>query len=278
MPSAVNPGGSTEIRFEGVGMTFAGRSGRVEALRDIEECAAAGSFVSIVGPSGCGKSTLLSITAGLHTPTTGGVRIGDRVVTGPDRGVGMVFQEDSTLAWRSTLKNVTFGMEIAGVPHAERVRRAQAMIDLVGLSGFEQVPPSALSGGMRQRVSIARTLALEPSVLLMDEPFGALDQQTRLIVGQELLRIWHETRTTILFVTHDISEAVLLAQEVWVMSHRPGRIIDRVAVALPDERDLDLVSTPEFNAITNRIWDSVRGEALLAFRQDEAVESRSSGG
>ncbi|MFP5465843.1 MAG: ABC transporter ATP-binding protein, partial [Gammaproteobacteria bacterium] len=181
---------------------------------------------------------------------------------------GMVFQEDSTLPWKTVMQNVEFGLKIAGMQPAPRRERAQEMIDLVALHGFENHYPAQLSGGMRQRVAIARTLALDPRVLLMDEPFGALDQQTRLIVGEELLRIWRATRKTVVFVTHDIQEAVLLSQQVWVMSYRPGRIIDVVDVGLPDDRDAAVVSSHEFNEISNRIWDRVRGEAMRGFEQE----------
>ena len=228
-----------------------------------------GSFVSIVGPSGCGKSTLLNVVAGLQAPSKGHVTIGTRRVAGPNRSLGIVFQEESTLPWKTVLGNVRFGMSVAGVSKAEQVRRAAAMIDLVGLDGFEQSYPAQLSGGMRQRVAIARTLAMDPDVLLMDEPFGALDQQTRIILGGELLRIWEATGKTVLFVTHDIQEAVLLSRQVWVMSYRPGRIIDVVDIDLPDHRDTTIVSTPRFNQLSNQIWDVVRAEAMLGFAQEE---------
>src|SRR5882757_533857 len=211
------------------------------------------SFVSVVGPSGCGKSTLLG------------------VVTGLDRRVGLVFQEDSTLPWKTVTDNVRFAMQIAGVERSEQRRRAREAIELVGLTGFESAHPSMLSGGMRQRVALARSLALEPSVLLMDEPFAALDQQTRLLLGAEILRIWRRTHQTVLFVTHDLSEAILLSQQVWVMSYRPGRIIDVVDIDLPADRDASVVSTPEFNRLQNRVWESLRAESLRGFRQESEV-------
>lgn len=257
------------LRFDDVGMAYvrqlAGKQDTLQAIERVEETVERGRFVSIVGPSGCGKSTLLLIAAGLLKPTRGAVWLSGKQITKPDRSIGMVFQEDSTLPWRSVLANVCFGLEIAGVPHREQLARAQPMIELVGLQGFEHAKPAALSGGMRQRVPIARTLALDPDVLLMDEPFAALDQQTRLLLGSELVRIWQTTHKTVLFVTHDIQEAVLLAQEVWVMSYRPATILDHVPVELPYPRGIELVATPEFNTIANRLWTSIQGEAKKAF-------------
>ncbi|MFB9836029.1 ABC transporter ATP-binding protein [Actinoallomurus acaciae] len=227
-------------------------------------------FVSIVGPSGCGKSTLLNVVAGLQRPTSGTVEIDGARVTGPDRRTGMVFQEDSTLPWKTVTENIVFGMRVLGVPKKERAARARAMVELVGLQGFESAYPSMLSGGMRQRVALARTLAQRPSVLLMDEPFAALDQQTRLLLGAEVRRIWGRTQQTVLFVTHDMSEALLMSQQVWVMSYRPGRIIDVIDVDLPDDRDAGVVSTPRFNELRNRMWESLQKEAMRGFIAESA--------
>jgi NitT/TauT family transport system ATP-binding protein len=237
----------------------------VEAIRHVDETIEAGRFVAIVGPSGCGKSTLLSLIAGLQQPTSGEIAVGDRVMKSPSRSVGVVFQEESTLPWKTVVDNVRFGMVVAGISRREQEERAAAMIALVGLRGFETAYPPELSGGMRQRVAIARTLALDPTAMLMDEPFGALDQQTRLLIGGEVRRIWRETNKTVVFVTHDIQEAIMLSQEVWVMSYRPGRIIDKVEINLPDERDTDAIGSDAFNADFNRIWGLVRGEAMQAF-------------
>ncbi len=263
----------TYLRFDDVGMVYErhlnGRQDTLEAINRVDENVSRGRFVSIVGPSGGGKSTLLLIAAGLIKPSRGAVWLGGNQITGPDRNIGIVFQEDSTLPWRTVMANVCFGLEVAGATSAEQQRRAREMIDLVGLTGFEHVKPSVLSGGMRQRVPIARTLALDPEVLLMDEPFAALDQQTRLLLGAELVRIWLATNKTVLFVTHDIQEAVLLAQEVWVMSYRPATILDHVAVDLPYPRGIELVATPEFNATANRVWATVQGEAKKAFAASE---------
>lgn len=241
----------------------------VVALDQISQDIPRSSFVAIVGPSGCGKSTLLNVVAGLQRAGSGSVEVHGAVVSKPRRDVGVVFQDDSTLAWRSVMDNVRFAMQVAKVGRAEQRRRAQEAIDLVGLSGFESVFPAGLSGGMRQRVALARTLALRPEVLLMDEPFAALDQQTRLLLGAEVLQIWRQTRQTVCFVTHDISEALILSQQVWVMSFRPGRIIDVIDVDLPDDRDVSVVSTPEFNRLHARVWGSLEAEAKRGFAYDQ---------
>jgi NitT/TauT family transport system ATP-binding protein len=278
---SVTPGGITDaarpdqgdgangIAIDQVSMRFGTGAGALHAIDGITQTVDSGSFVSIVGPSGCGKSTLLSIVAGLQAPSSGTVTIGQRRVEGPDRAVGVVFQEDSTLPWKTVLENAAFGLSIAGVRREERLARAREMVELVGLQGFEHSYPAMLSGGMRQRVAIARALAMRPQVLLMDEPFGALDQQTRLIIGAELLRIWEQTGKTVLFVTHDIQESVLLSREVWVMSYRPGRILDVIPIDLPERRDASIVGTPRFSALAGRIWDAVRSEAMRGFQDEE---------
>ncbi|MEE6287334.1 ABC transporter ATP-binding protein [Georgenia sp. MJ173] len=257
------------IKITDVGVKFPSSRGTVTAVENVTQDIPESSFVSIVGPSGCGKSTLLSVIAGLQKPTSGGVSIHGRPVTGPDRNIGFVFQEDSTLPWRDVAENVSFAMQMGGVRREEQKRRAQQAIDLVGLTGFEHAYPATLSGGMRQRVALARTLALEPNVVLMDEPFAALDQQTRIFLGAEVRQIWARTHQTIVFVTHDISEAILLSQQVWVMSYRPGTIIDVIDVDLPAERDASIVSTHEFNELHNRIWSSLQEESMRGFQQEE---------
>lgn len=264
------PETANEIGFDRVGKDFPLPSGRtVHAVEEVTGTVPAGQFISIVGPSGCGKSTLLAIVAGLESASSGTVTVGGEPVAGPRRDIGMVFQEESTLPWRSALRNVTFGMEVAGVPRSERAHRADAMLSMVGLAEFAAERPARLSGGMRQRLAIARTLALQPSVLLMDEPFGSLDQQTRLILGAQLLRIWREVQLTVLFVTHSIEEAVLLSTEVWVMSYRPGRIIDRVPIDLPYPRGFEVVGTDQFNEYANRLWATIRRESLRGFTDTE---------
>jgi NitT/TauT family transport system ATP-binding protein len=264
---------SAGISLDDVRVEFASRDGGdpVVAVDGVTRDIPARGFVSVVGPSGCGKSTLLSVIAGLRATSSGRVKIGDRTVSGPDRDVGVMFQEDSTLPWKNVADNVRFPLQIAGVRRSEQASRAQEAIDLVGLGGFERRHPAELSGGMRQRVALARTLAMRPSVMLMDEPFAALDQQTRLLLGAEVRRIWGETHQTVLFVTHDISEAILLSQQVWVMSYRPGTIIDAVDVDLPADRDVAVVATPGFNELQNRIWEKLRAESMRGFAQENQV-------
>lgn len=261
----------SEIKIDGLQVAFETPSGTVRAVDTITQRVPAQGFVSIVGPSGCGKSTLLNVVAGLTRATEGSVHIDGKQVTGPDRNIGVVFQEDSTLPWRTVRENVQFALQIAGASKAEQRQRAQAAIDLVGLKSFEDAYPSMLSGGMRQRVALARTLALQPGVVLMDEPFAALDQQTRIFLGAEVRQIWKRSAQTVMFVTHDIGEAILLSQQVWVMSYRPGKIMDVVDVDLPEERDPSVVSTPRFNELHNRIWSSLQAESMRGFRVQEGA-------
>jgi NitT/TauT family transport system ATP-binding protein len=257
------------IQLDDVRVEFDTPSGKVIAVNGVTQQVPAGGFVSLVGPSGCGKSTLLAVISGLTRATSGQVAVGGKTVTRPGRGIGVVFQEESTLPWRTVQENVQFALQIAGVDKGEQVERANWAIDLVGLKGFEKSYPSMLSGGMRQRVALARTLALEPGVVLMDEPFAALDQQTRIFLGAEVRDIWQRSQQTVLFVTHDISEAILLSQQVWVMSYRPGRIIDVIDVDLPEHRDASIVSSPAFNELHNRVWSSLQEESKRGFRQQE---------
>lgn len=269
----VNP--DAAIDFRAIGKVFSSDEKSVTALKDITATVPAGTFVSIVGPSGCGKSTLLALAAGLDTATSGEVYVSGSPVRGPRHDVGFVFQEDSTLPWRSALDNVTFGLQVRGVPRKRREEIGREMLALVGLSQFASQTPRKLSGGMRQRLAIARTLALGPDTLLMDEPFGALDHQTRLFLGGELLRIWSETDAAVLFVTHDIDEAVLLANEVWVMSYRPGRIVDRVPVPFDYPRDLNIIASPEFGELTGRIWGTLEEESRAGYQAENAYEASS---
>jgi NitT/TauT family transport system ATP-binding protein len=251
------------VALDRVGMSFDSGDVVTEAIASVSGRVADGRFVSVIGPSGCGKSTLLDIVGGLQRPTSGRVTVAGEEVTGPRRDTAMVFQEDSTLHWRTVSENVTFGLEVAGVGRGERARRTQEMIELVGLQGFEDHRPRQLSGGMKQRVAIARALVLDPSILLMDEPFGALDQQTRMFVGLELLRIWAETRKSVLFVTHDIQEAVFLSDEVWVMSHRPSTIKEVLQIELGRPRDSGVLNDPRFHEYTGRLWELLSEEATV---------------
>ncbi len=256
----------TILKVSGVGHIFVpeDRTRPVEALRDIDFEIRAGEFVAIVGPSGCGKSTLCDLVAGLLRPTRGTLLLKDEPIRGPHPAVGIVFQEDSTLPWLTTLENVGFGLRMRGIPRAEWESRAARMMELVGLATFGRHYPRQLSGGMRQRVAIARTLLLDPELILMDEPFGALDAQTRLLLGEELLQIWQRVGATILFITHDIGEAVRLADRVIVMSARPGRIKRVVDVPLLRPRSLDdPAALAEADRLVAAIWRDLRAEASI---------------
>jgi NitT/TauT family transport system ATP-binding protein len=220
-----------------------------------------GHFVSVIGPSGCGKSTLFNVIGGLMEGYEGSVLIDGHRLNGTHRDVGMVFQEESTFPWLSTLENVAFPLDVAGMPKSERNDRARALLRLVGLEGFENRYPSELSGGMRQRVAIARTLAVEPKLLLMDEPFGALDEQTRLLLGDQVLRIHRELGQTALLITHSITEAVQLSDRVVVMTYRPGRVKRIVDIDLPRPRSSEIMKSPEFGHLVAAIWDDLRDEA-----------------
>ena len=251
------------VVFEDVEKVFPAAPGQphgVVAVTGITERIEPGEFVVLLGPSGCGKSTLLSMVAGLERPTSGSMRVGVRRLDGPSEGLSMVFQEDALFPWRTALANAEFGLESLRLPRAERRRRALAALDLVGLRNFAGHYPRQLSGGMRQRVSIARALAVDPDVLLMDEPFGALDQQNRYYLAMELLRIWEETGKTIIFVTHDIGEAVLLSVRVWLMSPRPGTIEKKVTIDLPRPRTLETMATERFHEITDDLWTTLSNQ------------------
>lgn len=241
-----------------------GQARTLEVIRQISQDVPHGRFVSLIGPSGCGKTTLFEIIAGLRPSTSGDVFVLGQRVASPHPQLGVVFQEDSVLPWRNVVQNVAFGLEIRRVPRDRREALARAAIDLVGLSGFEHAYPRELSGGMRQRVAIARALTTEPEVLLMDEPFGALDQQTRVYLGTELLRIWERTRNTILFVTHAIDEAVQLSDEVWVMTHRPMQIKEVITIDLPRPRGVDTLRAVRFHELTSKLWELLAPEAEKA--------------
>jgi NitT/TauT family transport system ATP-binding protein len=238
----------------------------LEALRGIDLTIERGEFISVVGPSGCGKTTFLRIVAGLEHATGGEVMLDGRVVREPGGDRGFVFQNDSLLPWRTVFTNAIVGREVAGAIGPEDRKRTMELLKLVGLEGFENYHPRQLSGGMRQRVNLARALAIDPEILLMDEPFAALDAQTREIMQSELLRIWERGQKTVLFVTHQIDEAVYLSDRVLVFARRPGRLQEEVKITLPRPRSLDIKRTPEFVAIVDRIWrlieDDVRAAAL----------------
>lgn len=220
--------------------------------------------MAIIGPSGCGKSTFLRIIDGLVPPDSGSVYLGGKEVTGPGKGRGMVFQGFDLFPWRTTLKNVEFGLELLGVPKAERVERSRYFIDLVGLGGFENAYPHQLSGGMQQRVGIARALAVDPEILLMDEPFGSLDVQTRDLLQDELARILERDKKTVLFVTHGIEEAIYLADRILVLSSRPAKIQMTIEVPFSRPRTDEIKTHPEFLAIRQRVWELLKTSATLS--------------
>ncbi|MGI5193159.1 ABC transporter ATP-binding protein [Streptomyces sp. CA-288835] len=250
------------IEIRGVTKTFTGREGsEVHALKDVNLTVGDNEFLTVLGPSGCGKTTLLRAIAGLIDWDDGDIVVDGEPVRrpGPDRA--MVFQNFALLPWATVLDNVAFGLELRGESRAVRHAKARELIELVGLGGFESRLPGELSGGMQQRVGLARALAVEPNVLLMDEPFGALDEQTRRILQEELLSIWERRRLTVVFITHSMEEAVLLGDRVVLMSPRPGRIAEIVPIDIPRPRSADvggLEQSPEFTAITSRLWESLR--------------------
>jgi len=243
---------------------FSRQGKRVVALENFALTVRAGEFVAIVGPSGCGKSTFLHMVGGFEPSDGGAITLNGRQVTepGPDRG--MLFQEYALYPWLTVRGNVLWPLEIIKVPKAERGRIADRFIAMVGLSQFENHYPNELSGGMKQRVALARLLALDPRILLMDEPFGALDAQNRELLQEELQQIWDKSRKTVLFVTHDIDEAIYLADRVIVFTARPGRIKADIAIDLPRPRDIEIKKTPAYGEYRNHIWDLLRSEVLRA--------------
>jgi NitT/TauT family transport system ATP-binding protein len=237
----------------------------VQALGPIDLDLMCGEFFAVVGPSGCGKSTLLEIIAGLNSPSGGSVTLEGKPVDGevPD-GVGVVFQEDASFPWLNVTDNIAFGLQQSGLDHSEIAARIAHALRVMGLTEFASAYPAQLSGGMRQRVCIARTLVQRPRVILLDEPFGALDQQTRFLMGDELLRLWRETGATILLITHSLDEAAMLSDRIGVMSARPGRMMEIIQTKWGDERGSRVVATPRFGEITARLWDLLREESTRA--------------
>ena len=260
----------SEIRFADVAMSFTTGSREVRALERTSLTVPDGQFACIVGPSGCGKSTLLSIAAGLIQPSEGEVLIDGKPESEPGADRGMVFQSYSLYPWLSVRRNIEFGLEIKRLPKAEREKISRELIDLMKLDGFADAYPMALSGGMKQRVAIARALANDPQVLLMDEPFGALDALTRQIMQELLTDLWQRYRKTVLFVTHDIDEAVFLADVVYVMTTRPGRIRNTVAVEIPRPRTFATLGSDAFTAIRKQVTGYIHEESLRAVESELA--------
>ena len=243
------------ITVEGVSKAF----GAVQALVDVEVRVRAGEFLSFIGPSGCGKTTLLKIIAGLVPPDRGRVSVGDRAVTGPGRECSVVFQDFALLPWATVQRNVEFGLLLRGVDGGQRAARARGTIAKVGLAGFEDAYPAQLSGGMQQRVGLARALAVNPRVLLMDEPFASIDEQTRRVFQDDLLRLWSEERKTVVLVTHSMEEAIYLSDRVVVLSPRPGRVHQTLDVPLPRPREAaDVRATADFARLVDGLWKVLR--------------------
>src|SRR5216683_3228475 len=249
----------------------AGGGSPLHALGPLDLDLTKGEFFAVVGPSGCGKSTLLEVIAGLATTSQGTVEFEGRAVAGtiPD-GVGVVFQEDACFPWLTVAGNIAFGLRQSGLAASETAALVRHAIDLMGLAEFADAYPAQLSGGMRQRVCIARTLVLEPRLILLDEPFGALDQQTRLLMGDELLRLWRETGATVLLITHALDEAAMLSDRVAAMSARPGRLIDVVETGWPASRSSSIVAEETFGKLTAHVWSKLRGESLRALGRAES--------
>jgi ABC-type nitrate/sulfonate/bicarbonate transport system ATPase subunit len=259
-PSATAP--VAELR--GVFKEFSGRSGRLVALEGIDLAIAPKEFAAVLGPSGCGKSTLLNMVAGFDGPTRGEVLFRGQPVSRPDPRRSVVFQEAALFPWFTVLDNITFGPKTCGVAAGDYGPRVDALLEQVGLRGFERHYPAELSGGMKQRVGIARVLVMEPELLLMDEPFGSLDAQTRSVMQELLLSVWERHHQAVLFITHDVEEALLLADTVCVMTARPGRIKKRLTVDLPRPRPLEATTTPRFNELKREVLGLIREESLRA--------------
>jgi NitT/TauT family transport system ATP-binding protein len=256
---------------ENISKTFGTREGSVTAIEDLSFAVRPGEFFSVIGPSGCGKSTLFNILGGLIDDYEGRVIVDGQVLRGSHRSIGMVFQEESTFPWRTTLENIAFPLQAAGVPKAERRQRASELVRLVGLEGFENHYPAQLSGGMRQRTAMARTLAFAPKILLMDEPFASLDEQTRLLLGDKILQIQQKLRQTTLLITHNIAEAVQLSDRVLIMSYRPGRLKRVVDIDLPRPRSSEILGSEQFGRYVAALWADLREEASKGLSADEAA-------
>ncbi len=269
--SGVVATGRPALRIESLTKTFDTAEGPLTAIENVSFDVREGELVSVIGPSGCGKSTLFKILGGLDGGYEGRAFVGADPVSGPHPAIGMVFQEESTFPWRTIIDNVAFPLEIQGMGRVERQAKARHFIELVGLKGFEQRYPAELSGGMRQRVAIARTLAFEPKILLMDEPFGALDEQTRLLLGDKVLQIHQSLKQTSLLITHSITEAVQLSDRIIVMTYRPGHVKRIVEIDLPRPRTSEVVSSDAFGHYVAAIWSDLREEASRGMLDSERL-------
>jgi NitT/TauT family transport system ATP-binding protein len=255
---------------DSVVVQFDTAEGPIIAVDDVSFKVRQGEFFSVIGPSGCGKSTLFNVIGGLLGHHQGNVSVGGETISGPHKSIGMVFQEESTFPWRTVIDNVAFPLELVGMLKAKRAERAHHFIKMVGLDGFENRYPGELSGGMRQRVSLARTLASEPKILLMDEPFAALDEQTRLLLGDKVLQIQQQLKQTTLLITHNITEAVQMSDRILVMTYRPGKVKRIVDIDLPRPRTSKIVGSEAFGRYVAQIWNDLREEASRGMQDEEA--------
>jgi NitT/TauT family transport system ATP-binding protein len=262
--------GSGILVVDDIYVQFETPEGPLVAVDHVSLSVRPGEFLAVIGPSGCGKSTLFNVVGGLLDFYRGNVTVAGETVRGPHPSIGMVFQEESTFPWRTVIENVAFPLEIAGIGKTARLEKAKKFISLVGLTGFENRYPNELSGGMRQRVAIARTLASEPKILLMDEPFASLDEQTRLLLGDKVLQIQQDLAQTTLLITHNITEAVQLADRILVMSYRPGKVKRIVEIDLPRPRSSAIVSSEAFGRYVAQIWSDLREEASRGMQDQEA--------
>jgi NitT/TauT family transport system ATP-binding protein len=264
-----SPDANAILKVGNIVVRFETPEGPITAVDDMSFGVRPGEFLSVIGPSGCGKSTLFNVIGGLQGNYQGAVTVAGETVDGPHKSIGMVFQEESTFPWRSVTDNVAFPLELTGMPKAQRMERARHFIKLVGLDGFANRYPTELSGGMRQRVSLARTLASEPKILLMDEPFAALDEQTRLLLGDKVLQIQQELKQTTLLITHNITEAVQMSDRILVMTYRPGKVKRIVDIDLPRPRTSEIVGSEAFGRYVAQIWADLREEASRGMRDAE---------
>ena len=267
-PAAATSAEKGHIQVLDLGIRFPTRGGHTDAVQSASLHVAPGEFVSLIGPSGCGKSTLLNAVAGFIAPTSGTLTLDGRRIHGPGPDRGVVFQQYSLFPWMTVRRNVEFGLKMHGVPRAERERQARTLLGLAGLLSFENHYPDQLSGGMKQRVGIVRALATSPQVLLMDEPFGALDAQTRVVMQEILTNMWQRLRLSVLFVTHDIDEAVFLSDRLYVMTARPGRIKAEIPIPLPRPRTPAMMASPEFLALVQQVRALIRKESLASMQSE----------
>ena len=266
------------LSVENIVKRFETPDGVLTAVDDVSFTVAPGEFLAVIGPSGCGKSTLFNVIGGLIDGYDGRVSVGGDVVRGPHASIGMIFQEESTFPWRTVIDNVALPLEVAGMAKAQRYDKARHFVELVGLGGFERRYPAELSGGMRQRVSMARTLASEPKILLMDEPFAALDEQTRLLLGDKVLQIQQQLKQTTLLITHNLTEAVQLSDRILVMTYRPGKTKRIVEIKLPRPRSSEIVGSDDFGRYVAQIWNDLREEASKGLKDDESRVRAARGG